>query len=717
MTCATGNVVSWLNRSSGHRAVLIFFIWALWLSLEYLALGPFSYVRIPENANIHIPARLSLARDISLHNVGYWVPEWAGGVDRLSELMACSLDTVLFVFLPGWLAYGLFMLLQRFVAGYFFFRLVKDQLRLSALPALYAGLAYTLLSHEVFGGASDNFTLYDGFVVPAVPLVLWFLWRLDSRGIRSVVFAFIVGIVFASTGAFPISGFVLPLVFLWFAFVSPPQSRKPWVFILFFFLGWTLASLPFLWATGINAIQSHRATGLTASWLSNLLLVLRLGRDNAISLLLAIWGLVATRGRERHLRAIFTFMSAFFVFLLLSPILYGVVRSSLGFVAGFSFDRFYIFIPFFAVACAALGLEHVAQSWNFVHAEDSRVSPVRARSVLAITAIGMVLWQSVLLKQETLWEMKSGSNYAAIFQRPEILELRKQTLKDPPFRVVTAGDHPAYAWAYGLETADGYLALYPKRYQEYWNGVLEPVLAETPGLSNFTSGNLIQLFTPEATRSSQYGFQATTPFEFDHYYNLNLLSLANVRFVISSVPLESSSLKLLSSTSRVRQSAWSEASRFGAFLAMLKGAPPGPPIYVYENSDVFPRFFLTGKIKVSATSSEELETMRMADAHTLRSTAFVETDVASGADLARITGDEGNVSLMGYSADKIELSTVAESDKILVITNNYNRFWKASLDGLPVRTFPVDHAFQGLALPAGKHNVLLHYEPPYGGKF
>jgi uncharacterized membrane protein YfhO len=67
-----------------------------------------------------------------------------------------------------------------------------------------------------------------------------------------------------------------------------------------------------------------------------------------------------------------------------------------------------------------------------------------------------------------------------------------------------------------------------------------------------------------------------------------------------------------------------------------------------------------------------------------------------------------------YSADRIRLGLVTPAAGILVITNSFSQFWRASIDGRPAPVFPVDHAFQGVAVHGGAQTVELRYRPPYG---
>lgn len=706
-----------------NHAAPVFLLWALWLSLESLALGPFSYVRIPENADINLPARLAFAREAANHDVGYWAPHRAGGADRLSQLMACGLDALPYLVLPGWLAHGLFIFTQRFVASYFSFRLARDQLVLGLLPSLYVGLAYSLFSHEVYGGIADGFTLYDGLAVPGVPMILWVLGRLDeARVTRGTVIAAVAGLILALSSGFPIAVFILPLLVLWYALVCPRKSSAIWLFIASFLVGWLVGSIPFLWATLLNASGSQRSAWdvmhLGRRWLPAGMMVLKFARDNALALAIAVWGFIATRGRERHLRVLFLLMVGCIGLVPAHLLVLPMLGSRLGFLAGFSFDRVYLVLPFLAAFCAGVSLEQIGAGWTIGAGEHVSAPALRFQTLLASAALLLVVWQSILLKEQTIWDMKEGSNFAAIFARPDLIELRKSNQNQPPFRVVSAGENPDYVWAYGLESADGYVPLYPKRYQEFWGQVIQPVLNSKSWLRDYYYGygNVVYLFTPETRLPPSLSLPSESPIRFEKNYNLNLLSLANVRFVVSPVELDSDSLRLLPSGFRSLQLSLLTNSRFRHYLGMLRGEPSGPLLYIYENPFALPRFFLVGRSKIFSQAAEILNEMRNATLDSLRSTAYLESNDIVNLRLGDIEEGDGKILLRKYSADQISLETDSASGKILVVTNTYNGFWKVSVDGIPSAIFPVDHTFQGVCLPPGHHLVVLRYAPPYAPK-
>jgi len=75
----------------------------------------------------------------------------------------------------------------------------------------------------------------------------------------------------------------------------------------------------------------------------------------------------------------------------------------------------------------------------------------------------------------------------------------------------------------------------------------------------------VYLFAPTG------GFQNSPTVRFKDFYRLELLSLANVRYIISTRPLEDERLSLLPSSLRDRQLKWVAQSKSQRFLSMLRG--------------------------------------------------------------------------------------------------------------------------------------------------
>src|SRR5215207_985756 len=131
-------------RRTRAYAVLLFAVWSLWLSGEYLFFGRYSYVYLHDNGDSLLPARLELSHALRNSGFSLWNPHELTGIDRLSASLSADADTLLYVALPGWLAYGLVLWGSAFAAGYFTYRLLREAFGAGAVAAAAAGLAYAL---------------------------------------------------------------------------------------------------------------------------------------------------------------------------------------------------------------------------------------------------------------------------------------------------------------------------------------------------------------------------------------------------------------------------------------------------------------------------------------------------------------------------------------------------------------------------------------------
>ena len=100
---------------------------------------------------------------------------------------------------------------------------------------------------------------------------------------------------------------------------------------------------------------------------------------------------------------------------------------------------------------------------------------------------------------------------------------------------------PSFAWAQGLDTADGYLSLYPQRYQDFWerDRLLD---REGPGKIQLLPLLGVKPHLPlRADRRIPPG-----PVQVARYYDLDVLALANVRYLVSGRELADPRLREIS---------------------------------------------------------------------------------------------------------------------------------------------------------------------------
>lgn len=679
-------------------ARLAFAMWSLWLSFPYWCLGPRSYVQIHDNADQMFSALVGYSRGVALF--GFWAPAWATGVDWLSQGYTNNLYTIPFLLLPPWAAYSLLMLAQRFVAGYFMYLILQD-LEVEKIACWYAGLAYSVY-FQIF---SPGFTLFKGLADAAFPLVVWAIIRKSGSMSSRCISAFAIGAVYALSSSFHLSLFAVILIVLWLLIFNPRTHWRHWIVLVSLFSGWLLMEIPSIVAAGMNAKVSQRSVWNAASIGGRLGFVdifTDLLKYNLLSFLILLLAIAFASSRRKVARYLVVVLACS-----AAPLLWYVVaarfHSALGFLSGFSWERVHLIVPFLAIASAAIAggtLSHV------------QVRQTRFAFVMP-AAIALVIAQSLFLNASILHALVDGSNYAELYCNPDLLALAKNTQSiTPPYRVASIGIHPAFMWAYGFETADGYLNVYPRRYQQFWRAVINSSLQQDTVLRDYfeNRGSRIYLFVPgqrtagalELLRNPRGALKVADLF------NLNLLSLANVRYIISTVPLDDRNLILQESAVREKQIEWQKKPKFDRYFDVVRGRSPGIPLYIYENQEVLPRFFCAKQV-LSRTPKEILDVLPRLPSEEL----LADMLIAEPAPLTK-SGDElRNIAVRKYSADCIVLRVTSGTGCPLVITNSYSPYWQVLVDGQGGHVLTVDHAFQGVNVSPGEHDIELVYSPPY----
>jgi hypothetical protein len=92
----------------------------------------------------------------------------------------------------------------------------------------------------------------------------------------------------------------------------------------------------------------------------------------------------------------------------------------------------------------------------------------------------------------------------------------------------------------------------------------------------------------------------------------------------------------------------------------------------------------------------------------------VGTTLAAGGDAAgnqTTDGSAASVTVIQYSPRRIVLEVDAAAAGFLVASETHYPGWKASLDGVPAELFFTNVAFRGMAVPAGRHEVVMEFAP------
>ncbi len=71
-----------------------------------------------------------------------------------------------------------------------------------------------------------------------------------------------------------------------------------------------------------------------------------------------------------------------------------------------------------------------------------------------------------------------------------------------------------------------------------------------------------------------------------------------------------------------------------------------------------------------------------------------------------------DVQLVRENSERIRIHLNAARDCLAVISESYYPFWHAEVDGQPTEVLRVSCGLMGVDLPAGKHEIILRYQPP-----
>lgn len=68
-----------------------------------------------------------------------------------------------------------------------------------------------------------------------------------------------------------------------------------------------------------------------------------------------------------------------------------------------------------------------------------------------------------------------------------------------------------------------------------------------------------------------------------------------------------------------------------------------------------------------------------------------------------------------FTAQQVDVEVQSRRPALLVVAQSYYHRWQATVDGVPAPLWRANHAFQAVAVPAGRHHVTLAYRDPMFG--
>lgn len=276
------------------------------------------------------------------------------------------------------------------------------------------------------------------------------------------------------------------------------------------------------------------------------------------------------------------------------------------------------------------------------------------------------------------WKYLSFSKPELVFPVTPVIEfLQKQekplgvNFRGEPFRVEFGEVIPQNMWMpYGLESAAGYDAMAPLRYNQFLGAVLT-------GKINTPYGRIGQV----------------------ENYDNKLFDFLNIKYVLA--------VKYDAQGIRNPEGKPKPIFQNKKFKLVFEDKS----VQVYENKNALPRAFLVHDWVVEKDDQKIIDLM-LSPGFDLNKKAILEEEIPLVKPIvnkAILASDQIN-----YLVDKpqekiIETNSLANS--LLVVGDNFYPGWQVTIDGKTAKIYRANYNFRGVIVPAGEHKVVFKYEP------
>lgn len=636
-----------------------------------------------------------LANQAGGYDSSLWQVFSSTGVDRLSSAFLGFVDTALFDYLPGWLAYQIRVVSQVAAAVLATFVICRRTFKLDPLAAAIAGF---LAAHFAMSGQLIQSVLsYTPLTILTLSLV--FEKPTDAKRWAGLIAA---GLLISGTAYL---SRLLPFLglahFVWFVFVEPQRSVRNWLIIAVFSIAVIGLRAQDIIAVILQAGISQRLADQTFAdggqilrQISGAILVFSLPVPALILAMFAASLLTCWKAVQGYYKVVLA-AAALILFTVTFALTKEFLIKLLPILASYQLSRALdLTWLYFAIGggCTVAFLHKWANQAKWQSGTGLLPRVVRRYGYVVVS---LVLLVSLDQKFKVAKDWISQGSYVQAYENEYIQDFAAKAREDgAPFRVEPFQMYTNFFHAYGLETAGGYQALTNRRYKEFWDKIIAPSETQHHG----------DRFMLNPARHQ-------TTWDFKKEYNLNLLSLANVRYFISRDRLEADSLRLIAA----RETPWSALQVSDKIKEMfVTNFSGGRQVFIYENKAVLPRFFMVDNVQIFPTEKEVLTAMSEADLETLQDTAFLAADAVPPELSETATLSKGKISLGRYQPDEITLDVELKATGLLVVSNGYSDLWKVTIDGKPGKIVPADHAFWAVPLPANAKKIEFRYSLPIG---
>jgi hypothetical protein len=671
------------NLISQKQIMYFSFAWLLVFVFEFYFLGPYSFIELSHEGNLNVSATHFLSHG---HDGGRFSHQFGGGQDIYSMLMGTQYvnpDLLLSHFFPTWVVILLHKVLDAvlgFGGSYLLAQRVVPNSRIIALSiaSVFPVSHFYLLNYSTNWGT--------GFSI--LPLVVYacVVCSKQKNFYRWISFSALIVAAAEPIHVFP----TLVIAICGYSILHKDVNIKRValgisILAIASFLSWH----EFLYANFQAATDTARTIKTSNDFFRSLwdgIYILTFSWVVTFLYLIGISILAAHRD---------WFAMRSLVVLTLLVVIYASLVSfpweSFGLAIVNKLSHYYIlisvtvlFIPVVARALAILQNQRASST--------SLVMSFKFEVVVLAIGLSVMSWYKIWNMGNLAWHGGQGSFFGF------------ETLAHPKWnpdrnsRVVTLFDTPRpniVAAFYNFDSFDGATNLRSKRWDDYWFEIMHRDKGHILGTR---TGIKWQLWNGKT-------------YNIENHIKLNLLGIANVRYIFSALPLKTSQAKLISSPEK---GGWSKvrpnffANRVDFILFRLQRIFDPGPLYIYELHDVLPRVFSATSIDYVSNSISPSELHKQVSRLALSRTAIMSNRFSKLLPIAKSI----EITAWKKIMDGFDISVEAPNGGLVVINNSYLPFWSAYVDGVPTQIFPANGIHMGIPIPAGAKSLRVKYERP-----
>lgn len=657
----------------------------LFLIIEYIIFGKYSFIQIHDFSDDIFPRYIALWNDFIQNGFQYWSLDIGPGMNRLSNLVYYdNLLSLLIAIFPAWLGYQIYILSTTYLGAIGYYKLSTIYFsKTKSLAAIIAIFIPLVLAQINSTGLSCGIQIY--------PLVLYLIYWINFR-IENIVLKLILLILVNYLASIAMSftlGFVylMPFMLLWFITVDQIKRSTVILTILAFCVVCAIHYANILSLLN-DALESHRAEFSQIA--SNE------GRSYFFYqiplVLVSVFFIIQKRILDARLLTIFA------VFLLIT-----IGDNVLNYLYDFLFGQ----TPLRSLKISRLGFFSTSFLGFFVLSIADRLN-IKQKQFLAIILCLNFFFIAIQLKLHNAEMWVREGNYVANFETKSLNNLRSSDKSLYRVATIYGVTHPNMLSSYGFESADGYSPMYPLRYKHYWTNIIYPMLEQNNDMKRYFLdwGSRFYLFVGEPEKRNngdRYArYSLIKPREF---FNLNLLSIANVKYIISHIPINDDRLEIVSTGVDMSTLNFSDKIK----LRLKENLQGRLSIFIYKNLDFIERFRTVGQIKYFSSDKKILAYAYDAPMDELKNTVFMLDTEKEKLSQYNFGHAKTTITVATYSPSKIDFLVKSSGDTMVIISQYLDSNWKCMSNGRRLEIFNAYATFAAIAIKQGINPISCQY--------